>query len=342
MTTGISALGSYGGLGSAGLYGSYYDPSMMSTMNGLGGYGMSNPMMSGLGGYGMSNPMMSGYGTMGMTGMYNPTQMIEYMKQMYSAQNEIQKMNIQSQVDLHNAKERAQVENLRAHDNAFFDTSMVNGDIQDYIKDIYVNIREGKMDYVAHKYFELRQAVLNKYGDRFSSENGELNNKANVDHFIQTKYSEIGAGLSGDGIKPDLESDILKYGENYAQNGYFSTLFNNKSHTKSTAEETLYKMRGVPIEDKGSKEKARLAGKVAAHVTEPLFAGLIGAVIGAFALTVGKIFTPSWLGKVVSKAPKVGKGIVSAASACGKYGAWIKGGALALAIGDIFWQMTRS
>ncbi len=311
MTIGISALGSYGGLGNAGMYGSYYDPSM-AMMNGYGSYGMSNPML------------MNG---MGMMGMYNPAfmaQQTEMMKQMYSAQNEIQKMNLQQQTDMHKAQELAQVQNIEAHNEAFFKTIIADGDFKDFIREIYTAIREGKMDYVSQKYFELRQAILNKYGSNFINSPGTLNDEANLNQVISVLYSEYGAGFSGDGIKPDLRTDILKYGENAFQHGFNTSFMGNSDHTKSTAEETLYKIYGTPVEDKGSKAKSHWLGEKAGNITEIAVAGGLGAAAGTGLWSFGKLLMP----KIFSK---VG----------GRFGNCLKLGAAAFAIGDVLWQFTR-
>lgn len=320
MTGSISAIGSYGGLGSAGLYGSYYDPSMMAAMSGYNSsYGVTNPaLMNGIGMSGMYNPMMN---SMGMMNMYNPAfmaQQTEFMKQMYSAQNEIQKMQIQHQADLHTANENAQVQNIQSHNDAFFRTIISDGDFKDIVREMYTGIRDGKMDYVAQKYFELRQAILNKYGSHFKNSPGSINDNANLNQAISVLYSEYGAGFSGDGIKPDLRTDILKYGENALQHGFNTAFMGNKDHTKSTAEEALYKIYGTPIEDKGSKEKAHMVGAGLGHVTETLTAGATGAAAGAGIWGLSKLFN-------------IG----------GKFGNYVKAVAAAAAIGDIFWQLTR-
>ena len=318
----ISAIGSYGGLGNAGLYGSYYDPSMLSLMGGYSGYGMTNPMM----------------GSMGMMGMYNPAfmaQQTEMMKQYYSAQNEIQKMQLQSQTDLHAAKEQAQVDNAIAHDKAFFDTVMVNGDFQDLVREMYTGIRDGKMDYAAQKYFELKQAILNKYGSYFNESQGEINDRAKINDYISKLYAEYGAGFSGDGIKPDLKTDILKYGENAFQHGFNTTFMGNKNHTKSTAEETLYQMYGIPIEDKSSKELSHKAGSVAGHIGEAGTAAVVGSALGALALGTAKLVGND-----------IGAGKLTwnhnFAKKCTNLPKWMKTFALFAVAGDIFWQMTRA
>ncbi len=311
MTEGLSALGIYGGLGSAGLYGSYYNP-MMSMMTGYGNYGMMNPMMM---------------GGLGMTGaMYNPSFMGNYtemMKQMYSAQNEIQKLQLQNQVDMHEAKEQAQVRNLASHNQSFFETMMDDGFIKNAIREIYDAIHTSNMDAVASKYFELKQMILNKYSDHFINSAGGQNDKENLDHYISTMYSEICGGYNPNGVKPDLRLDIKTYGENPFEHGLNTTFMGNSGHNQLTAEECLNRIYGTPINDTGSKAHAEKLGRGAGRITEFGAAAGAGAVAGAAALGIGKTL------------PFIGKHL-------GGLGKWAWAGALTLGIGDIFWQMSRS
>ena len=318
MTEGLSAIGSYGSLGSAGLYGSYYDPYMMSMMGGYGSYGM------------MSNPMMMN--PMGMMGMYNPAFMgntsdststnnpyINYMKSMYSAQNEIQKMQLQGATEMHAAKEQAQVYNAQVHDRAFFNTVAVNGDVQNGIREIYDAIRKGDMDNVAQKYYELKQVILNKYSDHFTNSVGGLNDKENIDHYISTLYSEIGGGYNPGAPKPDLRTDIMNYGENPFEHGMNTTFMGNSGHNKLSAEECLNQIYGTRINDAGSKAHAEEWGRKAGKAKEfAIFAGG-GAALGATALGIFKTI------------PKIGKH-------CNGLGKWAWAGAAIGAIGDILWQ----
>ena len=315
MTEGISSIGMYGGLGSTGLYGSYYDPSMMSMMGGYGSYGMTNPMMSGMGTMGMYNPAFMG-------------QYTEMMKQMYSAQNEIQKLQLQNTTDLHAAKEQAQVYNTQVHDRAFFETVAVNGDVQNCIREIYDAIRRGDMDYVAQKYFELKQVILNKYSDHFNGSIGGINDKENINHFISTLYSEISAGYDpSNPVKPDLRQDILRYGEKAFEHGMNTTFLGNSGHNKLNAEECLNQINGYNINDAGSKEKAEKIGRVVGRAKELGIITAAGAAAGATALGIGKIL-PFGLNKAFKEGGKL--------AGVGKW-AWV--GAAIAAAGDILWQM---
>ena len=311
MTVGLSSIGSYGGLGSTGLYGSYYDPSMMSMMSGYGSYGMTNPML------------MSGMNMMG--GMYNPAFMSNYtdmMKNMYSAQNEIQKLQLQNQVDIHSALQQAQVMNNASHNKAFFETIMEDGYAKNAVREIYDAIHSSNMDAVATKYFELKQMILNKYSDHFKNSIGGQNDKENIDHYISTMYSEIGGGLNGNGVKPDLRTDIKTYGETPFEHGMNTTFLGNSGHNKLTAEECLNQIYGTPINDQGSKAHAETFGRGAGRLKEFGIITAAGAGAGISAWGAGRIAP-------VKAISSFFKGKAGAA-------AWIGAGIAAVA--DILWQ----
>ena len=344
MTEALSAIESYTGLGSSGLYGSYYNPYMMSSM--MGGYGSIGGYngYNGYAGYGMTNP--SFMGSMGMMGMYNPAfmaQQTEMMKQMYSAQNEIQQMQLKNQTALHAVEQQAQVYNAQVHDRAFFETVAVNGDVQKGIREIYDSIRRGDMDYVAQKYFELKQVILNKYSDHFSNSIGGINDKENIDHFISTLYSEIGGGYNPTGAKPDLRNDILTYGETAFEHGANTSFLGNKGHNKLSAEDCLYQIHGTRVNDAGSKEKAEQLGGYWGRIKEGLCASGVGAAAGAGVWGLGKLFTPSsWTTKIAKAASQANPSrFIKTLSNCGKLGTCLKAGAVALLIGDVIWQMSR-
>ena len=278
MTEGISSIGSYGGLGSTGLYGSYYDPAMMSMMGGYGSYGMMNPMMT---------------GAMGMMGgMYNPSFMSNYtemMKNMYSAQNEIQKLQLQNQVEMHAANEQAQVYNNMVHNKNFFETIMDDGYVKNAVREIYDAVHSSNMDAVASKYYELKQMIINKYGDHFTNSVGGQNDRENLDQYISTMYSEIGGGLNPNAPKPDLRVDIKTYGETPFEHGIKTTFMGNSGHNKLNAEECLNQIYGTPINDKGSKEHAEKIGRGVGRAKELCLTAGAGAVAGLGFWGLGRI-----------------------------------------------------
>ena len=311
MTVGLSSIGSYGGLGSAGLYGSYYDPSMMAMMSGYGSYGMTSPMM------------MGGMGMMG--GMYNPTFMSNYtdmMKNMYSAQNEIQKLQLQNQVDINAAKHKAQVQNNAVINEAFFRTIMEDGYVKNAVREIYDAVHSSNMDAVAVKYYELKQMILNKYNDYFSNSIGGQNDRENIDHYISTMYSEIGGGLNPTGQKPDLRVDIKTYGENPFEHGMNTTFLGNSGHNKLTAEECLNQIYGTPINDKGSKAHAEKLGRGAGKIKEFGLAAGAGAVAGLGLWGLGRMAP-------IDAVKNLFKGKAKAMG-------WI--GAAAVGLADLAWQ----
>lgn len=315
MTTGLSSIGSYGGLGSAGLYGSYYDPSMMAMMNGYGSYGMSNPMM--LGGMGM------------MSGMYNPTFMSNYtemMKNMYSAQNEIQKLQLQNQVDMHSAKEQAQVQNNIAHNKAFFETIMEDGYAKNAVREMYDAVHNSNMDAVATKYFELKQMIINKYNEYYKNSIGGQNDRENIDEYISTMYAEIGKGLNPNGEKPDLRRDIKTYGESPFEHGVNTAFMGNSGHNKLTAEECLNQIYGTPINDQGCKAQAEKWGKRTGRLKELGLYSTAGAVAGLGAWGLGRILPIKMVSNLFKGKAKI----------LGWAGAAVAG------VYDICWQLSRT
>ena len=296
--TGLSSIGSYGGLGSAGLYGSYYDPSMMAMMS----------------------------------GMYNPTFMSNYtemMKNMYSAQNEIQKLQLQNQVDIHQAKEQAQVQNNIAHNKAFFETIMEDGYVKNAVREMYDAVHSSNMDAVAKKYFELKQMILNKYNDYYANSVGGQNDRENIDQYINTMYSEIAKGLNpGSTAKPDLRTDIKTYGESPFEHGVNTAFMGNYGHNRLTAEECLNQIYGTPINDQGCKAHAERWGERAGKAKEFGVYAVGGAAAGLTLWGIGRMFPV----KAISNLFK-GKGKAKAAG-------WI--GAAAAGIYDIMWQLSRA
>lgn len=326
----ISPIGNFG-LGSSGAYSSY-DPSMMMSM--MSGYGVMNPILGTFGGMGggvpYMNPMMGG-------GANYYTQYMEAMKSIYKQQEEIEKQRLQSATEMHAMKEMAEYYNLSAHDQAFFSKAMLDGYIQQGIREMYDGIRKGNMDYVVQKFYELKQGILNKYSDHFASAEGGINSKENINNYIRILYSEIAGAYTPGAPKPDLINDIQAYGETPFWHGFNKTWLGNKGHNQLNAEEALNQMFGTGINDAGSKAKAEQIGGYVSRAGEVAAAGVAGSVAGATALGVTKLFTPSFITKAIPDAITT-NGLVKWST---KFGTWAKAGALALAVGDILWQMAR-
>lgn len=324
MTTdGISPIGNITG------YTGYnnYDPTMLAIMNGYSNYALSNPYSSGL--------MMNGYngltGINGYTGYnaYNQDSInayLESLKQLYSAQNQIQQQSLQYSVDMHKAKEQANVTNAQVHDRTFFEKVSVDGDVQNCIREIYDSIRRGDTNYVAQKYYELKQVILNKYNDYYRNSSGGLNDKENLNQFISVLYSEIGGGYDPNGIKPDLRNDILTYSETPFENAMNTTFMGNSGHNKYDGEELLNKIHGTRINDAGSKANARKIGRAAGRAKEGLYFAGGGAAAGLSLWALGRLQPIKF----------ISNGFKGKAKAL----AWI--GALGAGLFDAWWQTTRT
>ena len=169
MTYGISSIGTNDS--------SYYNPYMMSMMNGMG-------MMNGISPYG-------GMGMMGMMGMMNPQyleQMAEAQKKMLEIQNQSESIQMQHAIDNHKLLMQADVQNMSAHDRAFFQKTMVDGDINEGIKSLASVIRKGDSDAICREYDKLKQNIYAKYGDEFIK-NGIIGDEKKVLAHIEYLYN---------------------------------------------------------------------------------------------------------------------------------------------------------
>lgn len=325
---GISPIGSLG-LGSTGAYSSYDPMSMM-----MSGYGM-NPMTSMMGGMNFMNPMMMGMNPV-MGGNY-----MDQLKENYTAYNkmmeEIEERRLQHGIEMHRQKELAQVSNLSAHDQKFFLEAMEDGFIQQGIREIYDNIREGNLGYVNKKFYELKQEILNKYSDHFKNPDGSINSKENINDYIRRLYAKIAGSYNPGAPEPDMINDIKSYGETEFKNGLLSKIFPNSGHNTPTAEEALYQMFGREYHDKGSKQKMHQAGELAGGALQVAGAGLIGGTLGAAALGVAKFLTPDFITKHIPDRVATNS-VVKWAT---KYRTAFKCFALPAAVIDFLWQITQ-
>lgn len=332
MTEGISALGTYGGLG-AGAY-NYYDPTMMmGMMNGVGGNYWTNPMM---------NPMMmGGYGMgMGMSAdsTENKNPYLEMYKQYYEAMEKLEEQRLEHQVQMHKKTQLAEVANLSDHDQSFFLKAVQDGDIQHGIREIHDAIRRKNLSYATQKFYELKQEIYNRFSEYFQSTEGNINTDEKIKQYICILYSEIaGAYASSGGIKPDLKDDFDKYGENSFENAFNSHWFGNKNHNQLTGEQAKHQCFGTAEQDTGTKAIMAKLGTGTAAVGEVATASAIGGAVGATGFALGRMLLPN----------KLGWGKISFEHNLAKKfnlkrlpGA-IKFCALGLGIADAFWQFTR-
>ena len=232
----------------------------------------------------------------------------------------------------------AEVANLSAHDQAFFLKAVEDGDVQHGIREIHDAIRRGNMDYVAQKFFELKQEIYNKFSEYFQTSDGNINTDEKIKQYICILYSEIAGGYaSSNGIKPDLKHDIETYGETPMQHGFNKTYLGNKGHNQLNAEQALNQMFGTGINDEGSKIKAEKIGSYAARAAEVGTAGVAGSIAGMTALGLAKFFAPDFLVKRIPDAIATN----SAVKWGTRFRTWGKGVGLAAMALDILWQIGR-
>lgn len=316
MTYGISSIGTNDS--------SYYNPYMMSMM---GGMGMMNGMNS-ISPYG-------GMGMMGMMGMMNPQyleQMAEAQKKMLEIQHQAETLQAQHAIDSHKLLMQADVQNMSAHDRAFFQKTMVDGDINEGIKSLASVIRKGDSDAICEQYDKLKQNIYAKYGDEFIK-NGIVGDERKVLAHIEYLYNQIITKQNGGEIA-DLKEDIKKYGETSFGHGFNKAFFGSKDYHGKYTEQVEDYIYNEGIDNEHGKNKMHKLGTGVGTASKFVALGVGGPLAGAAAgygtaATVGgllKLFGPEKL----SNAIKLGK--------WGKVGATC--GAIAGLIGGFVWQNT--
>ena len=278
---------SIGGLGGLGLTGgsmyNSYDP--MMGMYGVGGYANS---------YGMGGIDTLGmYGGYGM-GMYDP---VTYMQKIGKAQQSMETSQIQHGANMHEALTQARVQNLSAEDRAFFESVVQDGGIRANIENLARSIRTGNQNEICVKYDEVKNTILTRYNSYFVN-HPNMDTEAAVRGAIENAYARIISAQAQEAV--DLETDIKRYGESAAGNGYnrgirvgfFGKDESIGGHTKYT-EQTLNYIYKTGIDFEGSKEKYKKVGNFMGKLTrELLFAGIPGLIIGGlfknkFGLAIG-------------------------------------------------------
>ncbi len=300
--TGINGLGMLG-LGSSGTYSSYYDPTMM------GMSGMYSPYMMG--------SSYSPYNGMGMMGMYNPT----FMGQMMKAQQEMEKLQLTHTGAMHHLQLQNQTNSYINHDQAMFETAMVDAAVNGGILNLATKVREGDADGICEEFDKLKQLLYQKYGDYFSANKDSVNPVASVTNFIENLYSQTIYKNSGEVV--NLRSDIKKYGQTAFEHGFWKNLHGKDYHDKYS-EETISYLFGTTVDNKAGKDRMESYGAKASKVTELGAAGLAGAVAVPAGLTIAMKMIPG-----IKMGTAINKWVAAA-------------GAVAGFIGDWMWQQSRA
>lgn len=285
----------------------------------------ANPMAGMMGGYGgmygmngMSPYGYGGMGMMGMMGMMNP-QYLEQIAQAQAKMAEIQQMAERQQMNNATANHQllldAEVQNMSAHDRAFFQKALVDGDINQGIKSLASVIRKGDSDAICEQYDKLKQNIYAKYGDLFI-ENGIIGDERKVLDHIEKLYNEIISKQSGELV--DMKEDIKRYGETSFGHGFNKAFFGSNDYHNKYTEEVADYIYGEGIDNKHGKDKMHSVGTGTGTVARYGLWGLAGTGL------------LSGVGATISKLTKHKGG--------GKWGAGI--GFLAGLAGAWFWQNT--
>ena len=323
--TGINGLGTFG-LGGSSTYSSYYDPTMMGM---TGSYGMD-----GYSSYGNMGSAYSPYGAMGMMGgMYNPTFMASYMREMNQAQQQIEIDKLNHAGTMHNLQLQNQTVAFSDTDRAIFEKAMVDASINKSIQNLAVKVKEGDADGICQAFDEAKQALYTKYSDYFKANASRMNPADSVTNYIENLYTQIVSKDRGEIVS--LRNDIKKYGETAFEHGFWKN-FHGKDYHDKYSEETMSYVFGTPVDNKSGKDRMEKYGAYAEKGTELAAAAAIGAVALPTAVSAAKGVT----GSLVSTVSKNGAKKLASMSAFNKKWAWI--GAAAALAGDWLWQQSRT
>ena len=243
------------GLGSTGTYMSYdnYMPSMigMNTMNSGMGYGMNNSI----------------FGMGGMMGYYNPM----FMAQM---QQQIEASQIAHAGNMHTAVLNNELNAHRFSDSTLINKILTNGDIQQGVQNLYAKVKEGDQDGICAEFDKLKNYIFVTYKDELKSKGDKINPSTAVTQIIEAVYGNIITAQNG-GQVADLRSDIKRYGDGAAMNGFLSGL--RTDHHDRYVDETMNHCFGLEIDQRGSKEFKQNFGNGVGRVASVLEKGVYGA-----------------------------------------------------------------
>lgn len=284
--TGINGLGTLG-LGGSSTYSSYYDPTMMGL---AGSYGMG----------GLCSP----YGAMGMMGgMYNPTFMASYMREMNQAQQQIEIDKLNHAGAMHNLQLQNQTQAFTNTDQAIFEKAMVDASINRSIQNLGVKVKEGDADGICQAFDEAKQALYTKYSDYFKANASRMNPADSVTNYIENLYTQIVSKDRGEIVS--LRDDIKKYGETAFEHGFWKS-FHGKDYHDKYSEETISYVYGTPIDNKAGKDRMEKYGAVTEKVVETVGAGVAGGLVGGSLLAMLPKAKFKWVAPIAAAAAIAG------------------------------------
>ena len=298
----MSGLGAFG-LGAGSAYGSYGNPSMMMGMGSMG--------------------MMGFPGGMGMMGMYNPA----FMSQMNQTYQDMEKSQLQHASAMHELLLQNKTNAYRAEDQALFQKSMEDANINGQVVNLAEKIREGDADGICEEFDKLKIALYQKHNDYLKANADRLDPTESVHNIIETLYAQIISKKTGEQVS--LRSDIKRYGETAFMHGFNKDFFGKKDYHGKYTEETLSYLFGTRIDNKGGKDRMENIGSYAGKAAEAAVALPAGYVAGLGLAGLGTFFSSMFTSKVCEKVTLSGMH---------KFGKWA---ALAALAGDILWQCAR-
>lgn len=287
--TGINGLGTFG-LGGSSTYSSYYDP---TTMGLAGSYGM--------GGLCYPYGAMDAMGMMG--GMYNPTFMASYMREMNQAQQQIEIDKLNHAGTMHNLQLQNQTVAFSDTDRAIFEKAMVDASINRSIQNLGVKVKEGDADGICQAFDEAKQALYTKYSDYFKANASRMNPADSVTNYIENLYTQIVSKDRGEIVS--LRNDIKKYGETAFEHGFWKS-FHGKDYHDKYSEETISYVYGTPIDNKAGKDRMEKYGAVTEKVVETAGAGVAGGLVGGSLLAMLPKVKFKWVAPIAAAAAIAG------------------------------------
>lgn len=252
--------------------GSFGDTPLLSFGN-QGAYGFD---MMGYGGSGYGMPFAGAYGQ-------NPTQYIQYQKQMNQANNELMNDNERFQLE-------RQVSRQKLTRSAQFATGASETQIQERIKVLKGCIEEDEQVHVKEQYAKLVESVKTMYPQRDFATNEE---KMAYDTQIKAYANRLYEASTGQ----DIESSLKQYGDGQLLHGFktgldpFGWFTDNVSAKDNIASVTDTGLSKTDISD---RRTGKLLGYAALAVT------------GILAVAVGLKGGIKGISKLFHKAPAVG------------------------------------
>lgn len=271
MTTGygnlgISPLGTYG-LGATSGYSSYDMFMPSSYMNGMNyGLGMGmNGSIFGMGGYGMDA-------------------MLQYPLLYGQMQAQMETNQLNHAIQMQNGMNQYAVLSNRSSDKALIQKIMNNGDIQYYIDNLYQKVKEGDQKGIQEQYKALREAILNTYSNEFDKMGTNINRYTTANEIIKSVYNSKISAQTGQAA--DLENDIKRNGSGAFGTG-FKSGFRSGSHGQYV-DQTLQYCFGRNIDQKDSKDTAKIAGMAVGSLANIAEKGAYGAIAGIALTEAGR------------------------------------------------------